>query len=105
MEPLAVVAEPRRREILALVWDEELAAGAIAEQVDVTFGAVSQHLGILRDAGFVRVRRDGNRRLYRADKEALGPLRAVLESMWSDQLDALAAAIDADRRRQGRRQT
>lgn len=97
MDPLAVVAEPRRREILALVWDEELAAGAIADRVDVTFGAVSQHLGILREAGFVRVRREGNRRLYRADKAALGPLRSVLESMWSDRLDALAQAIEADR--------
>jgi len=96
MEPLTVIAEPRRRQILELVWDEELAAGDIASRFDVTFGAVSQHLGVLRDAGFVRVRRDGTQRFYRADKVALGPLRAVLEAMWSDQLDRLAAAIEAD---------
>jgi DNA-binding transcriptional ArsR family regulator len=96
MEPLTVVAEPRRRQILALVWDEELAAGDIASHFDVTFGAVSQHLGVLRDAGFVQVRRDGTQRFYRADKVALGPLRTVLEAMWSDQLERLATAIEAD---------
>jgi DNA-binding transcriptional ArsR family regulator len=96
MDPLTVVAEPHRRQILSLVWDEELAAGRIASHFEVTFGAVSQHLGVLRDAGFVRVRHVGTQRLYRADKEALGPLRGVLESMWSDQLDRLAAAIEAD---------
>jgi DNA-binding transcriptional ArsR family regulator len=96
MDGLQVISEPRRREILRLVWDDELASGEIAARFDVTFGAVSQHLGVLRDAGFVRVRRDGNRRLYRADREALGPLAAALESMWGDALDRLAAAAESD---------
>lgn len=97
MDPLQVIAEPRRRQILALVWNREMAAGQIADRVDVTFGAVSQHLGVLRDAGFVTLRRDGNRRLYQADKVGLGPLRAVLESMWADTLDDLARTIEEDR--------
>lgn len=97
MDRLHVIAEPRRREILAHVWDEELAAGEIASRFDVTWGAISQHLGVLRDAGFVHMRKDGNRRLYRADKEALGPLRAVLESMWAGMLDDLATTIERDR--------
>lgn len=96
MDPLTVVAEPRRREILGLIWDHELPAGRIASHFDVTFGAVSQHLGILRDAGFVRVRQEGNRRFYSADKEALGPLGPVLEAMWADTLDRLVEAIEAD---------
>ena len=96
MDPLLVIAEPRRREILALVWEGELAAGQIASRFDVTFGAVSQHLTVLRDAGFVHVRKDGNRRFYRADKEALGPFRAMLEAMWSDTLDDLAQAIERE---------
>lgn len=91
-----MIAEPRRREILALVWDDEMAAGDIAARSDVTFGAVSQHLSVLRDAGFVTVRRDGNRRLYMADKTGLGPLRQVLETMWSQSLDDLAGVIEAD---------
>lgn len=96
MDVLQVIAEPRRRRILELVWDEELSAGAIAGEFDVTFGAVSQHLAVLKDSGFVDVRTDGNRRLYRANKKALGPLRQVLETMWSETLDDLGAAIESD---------
>ena len=96
MDPIQVIAEPRRRTILRLVWDEELAAGDIAKRFDITFGAVSQHLGVLRDAGFVRVRKDGNKRLYTVDKDRLGPLRGVLENMWADTLDQLAETIEAD---------
>ncbi len=96
MDALQIVSEPRRREILRLVWDRELSASEIAGQFDVTFGAVSQHLGILRDAGFVRARRDGNRRLYRADRQRLGPLAQALEAMWDETLDRLAEAVESD---------
>ena len=96
MDALQVISEPRRRAILRLVWDRELAAGDIARQFDVTFGAISQHLGILRDAGFVRARRDGNRRLYQADRERLGPLAQALEAMWTETLDRLAEAIESE---------
>lgn len=96
MDGLQVVAEPHRRRILGLIWDGELAAGEIAREFDVSFGAVSQHLAVLRRAGFVDVRPDGNRRLYRANKQALGPLRAVLETMWSDTLGELARVIEED---------
>jgi DNA-binding transcriptional ArsR family regulator len=96
MDALQVVSEPRRREILRLVWTDELSAGDIAGRFDVTFGAVSQHLGILRDAGFVQLRREGNRRLYRADRERLGPLAQALEAMWTQTLDRLADAVESD---------
>lgn len=96
MDAWQIVAEPRRREILRLVWDAELSAGAIADRFDISFGAVSQHLGVLRDAGYVSVRRDGNRRFYSVDKGALGPLRPALEAMWLATLDDLAEAVEAD---------
>jgi DNA-binding transcriptional ArsR family regulator len=96
MDGLQVIAEPSRRRILELVWDSELAAGAIADEFESTFGAVSQHLAVLRQSGFVEVRAEGNRRFYRANKSALGPFRAVLEAMWADALDMLAAAIEED---------
>ena len=96
MDQLQIIAEPRRRQILALVWDQELAASEIAANFAVTFGAVSQHLGILRDAGFVTVRKDGNRRMYRADKDVLAPFRPVLEAMWADALDRLADAVETE---------
>jgi DNA-binding transcriptional ArsR family regulator len=96
VDALQVIGEPRRREILRLVWDRERTAGDIAGQFDVTFGAVSQHLGVLRDAGFVTVRRAGNQRYYRTNRKALGPLAQALEAMWSSSLDRLAEAVEAD---------
>lgn len=98
MDALKVVAEPRRRAILRLVWDRELPAGDIAAHFDVTFPAVSQHLGVLRDAGFVSVRREGRARLYRTDRAALGPLRPMLEKMWGESLDRLARLVEEEAR-------
>jgi DNA-binding transcriptional ArsR family regulator len=100
MDAVQVVAEPRRREILRLVWHDERQASEIATrlgtQFGISFGAVSQHLGVLRRAGFVLVRQDGARRFYRADRAALGPLAALLEQMWAGQLDRLAGLAEAE---------
>jgi DNA-binding transcriptional ArsR family regulator len=96
VDGLRVVAEPRRRAILRLVWDRELPAGDIAAHFDVSFPAVSQHLGVLRDAGFVTVRAEGRARLYRADRKALGPLRAMLEKMWNVRLDRLVELVEKE---------
>jgi len=94
---LAVIAEPRRQEILRLVWTEERAAGDIHRAIgDVTFGAVSQHLRILTEAGLVAVRKDGRHRYYRARRAALGPLRKWLEQMWADKLGDLAALAEGE---------
>jgi DNA-binding transcriptional ArsR family regulator len=90
MDSVQVIAEPRRREILRLIWDAERQAGDIADHFEVTFGAISQHLGVLRRAGLVLVRRDGTRRYYRANRPALAPFEAMLEQMWAGQLDRLA---------------
>ena len=96
MDSFQVLAEPRRRQILELVWDRELPAAEIASQFDVTFGAISQHLAILREAHFVTVRKDGNRRWYRADEVGLGPFKDVLETMWVKTLSNLAEQIELD---------
>lgn len=98
MDGLQVIGDATRREILRLVWDRERSAGEIADRFPVTFGAISQHLGVLRDAGFVTVRPAGNRRFYRADRAALGPLAQVLEAMWATSIDRLAAAVEADQK-------
>lgn len=96
MDGIQVIAEPRRRRILEMVWNDEMSAGEIASEFPITFGAVSQHLGVLRRSGFVEVRAVGNQRLYRANREALGPLRHVLEAMWAETLDDLARTIEAE---------
>jgi DNA-binding transcriptional ArsR family regulator len=102
--PIDVLASPRRREILRLVWNDERAAGEIhAALPDVTFGAVSQHLRILTGTGLVTVRRAGRRRLYRADPPALGPIGRALEAMWNDALYRLKLAAELEEARRGPR--
>jgi DNA-binding transcriptional ArsR family regulator len=86
---LRAIAEPRRRRILQLVRDDELSAGEIAAQFDISRPAVSQHVNVLKAAGLVSERRDGTRRLYRARPEGLGELRAFLEGFWDERLEAL----------------
>jgi len=86
---LKAIAEPSRRRILTLVRDGELSAGEIAAEFDVTRQAVSQHLGVLKEAGLVDERRNGTRRLYRVRPEGLTELRAFLERFWDERLEAL----------------
>jgi DNA-binding transcriptional ArsR family regulator len=95
MEAVRVIAEPRRQKILRLCWQQERTAGALAAAVDITFGAVSQHLKVLRDADLVTVRQDGTRRYYRANRAALGPLADYLESMWAGEIERLASLAEA----------
>jgi DNA-binding transcriptional ArsR family regulator len=100
--PIAGIASPRRREILRLVWREERAAGDIHRAFgDVTFGAVSQHLKALQADGLIDVRVDGRQRFYRARPQALGPLAAMLESMWSDALYRLKLRAELEEGRRG----
>ena len=101
---LAALATPRRREILRLVWMDERSAGAIHGALpDVTFGAVSQHLRVLRDAGLVACRVEGRRRLYRARRRALGPFRGALEAHWAGALDRLKLLAELEEARRGPR--
>jgi DNA-binding transcriptional ArsR family regulator len=86
---LRAIADPRRREILRLVRDDELSAGAIAARFDVSRPAVSQHLTILKEAGLVNERRNGTRRLYRASPEGLAGLKAFLEEFWDERVEAI----------------
>ncbi|GAA3810385.1 ArsR/SmtB family transcription factor [Cellulomonas soli] len=95
-DALRAVAEPRRRAILHLVADRELPAGEIAAEFDISRPAVSQHLGVLRSAGLLHERRDGTRRLYRADLSGLAPLRLFLEDLWSTSLDTARELAEAE---------
>ena len=87
---LKTLGEPKRCEIIRLVWSRELAAAEIAAHFpDVTRSAISQHLGVLRTAGLVTERRDGVRRLYSADQAEMEKVREFLDSFWSQSLDRL----------------
>jgi DNA-binding transcriptional ArsR family regulator len=98
VEPLRVIAAPQRLRILELVWDRELSAGEIAAQFEVSWSAVSQHLRILKAAGFVVERRQGTSRIYRADQAALGSLRAAVEDHWRRSLDQVKELAEAEQR-------
>jgi DNA-binding transcriptional ArsR family regulator len=94
MDTLQLVAERRRQQILRAVWHDELAVGEIAQRIELSYAGVSQHLALLRAAGLVTVRRDGKRRMYRADHQGLGPFKQFLESLWAQQLDRLATLAE-----------
>jgi DNA-binding transcriptional ArsR family regulator len=102
---LAALASPRRREILRLVWNREMSAGAIHEAMpDVTFAAVSLQLRVLIEAGLVEARAEGRSRIYRARPEEAGePLRQMLEQMWDDRLWSLKLAAELEEGRRGPR--
>lgn len=101
---LQALGSPRRREILRLVWEGERTAGAIRDAFDdVTFGAVSQHLARLREAGLVEVRTAGRQRFYRARPDAVGSLRPWLEELWDSALYRLKLAAELEEQRRGPR--
>jgi DNA-binding transcriptional ArsR family regulator len=102
-EAMRALAEPRRREILRIVRDDELSAGGIAAHFDVSRPAISQHLRVLKDAGLLDERRDGNRRMYRVRSEGFAEVRHYLNEMWGEGLARLKSAAESDHRAQRRR--
>jgi DNA-binding transcriptional ArsR family regulator len=93
---LRALAEPRRRAMLHLVRDEPRSVGEIAAQFDISQQAVSQHLQVLKEAGLVAVRKDGQRRLYVVRPEGLETLEAFLTELWPTGLERLKAAVESD---------
>jgi DNA-binding transcriptional ArsR family regulator len=97
-QALQAIASPRRRVILDLVWDTELPAGEIAAAAGMSKPATSQHLRVLRHAGLVEARIDGNRRLYRTRGDRLAALRDALDEFWAERLDRLAREAEMEQR-------
>jgi DNA-binding transcriptional ArsR family regulator len=90
------LAEPRRRAMLMLVRDEPRSVNEIAEHFDISQQAVSQHLRVLRDAGLVAVRPQGQRRLYVVRPEGLELIEAFLAELWPASLQRLKRAVEDD---------
>jgi DNA-binding transcriptional ArsR family regulator len=96
---LKALAEPRRREILRLVWSQERPATDIADHFgEVTRSAISQHLSVLKAAGLVNERRDGTRRLYVARHDEMQKLRDFLDDYWTSGLERLRYVAEAAQR-------
>ena|SRR2546428_2303962 len=101
---MGAIANPRRRQILRLVWDGEHSAGEIASTVDdVSWPAVSQNLRVLKGSGLITERREGTHRYYKADRGALGPLEVVLREMWLRDLGRLKQLAEQEARGRRRR--
>ena len=105
MHAFDVLGDPVRRRILELLAEGELPAGEIVDVVRAEHGisqpAVSQHLRVLREAGFAVVRPDGRRRLYAVRAEALHEVDAWVDRFrrfWEPPLDALATELARGRR-------
>lgn len=97
-EAIDAISHPGRRAMLRLVLDRELPVSELAARVGVSQPAASQHLKVLRDAGLVRGRVDGRRRLYQVDSEGLERLRKELDSYWEPALAALKDAAETGER-------
>jgi DNA-binding transcriptional ArsR family regulator len=92
---LTALADPTRRSIIERLRAGELTAGDIGRDLPMSQPAVSKHLRILREAGLVRERRAGTRRIYAVDQAGLAELRAWLEGFWGDALAAFAATAES----------
>ena len=101
MEVFEAIAQPRRREILRLLADGELSAGAVAARFDVTQPAISQHLKVLRETGLVEERREGTRRLYSVRPEGMADLHAFLAEVLPAGLARLKRAAEEEERSGG----
>jgi DNA-binding transcriptional ArsR family regulator len=91
---MSVLGDPTRRAIFERLADGPRAVGDIARELPVSRPAVSQHLRVLKDAGLVRDRHVGTRRLYRLDPAGVGAIRAYFEELWTHALDAFKEAAE-----------
>ena len=80
-ETMRALKSRTRREILARIWDRDLAAGEIAATFALTAATISEHLGVLRRAGLVEMTKVGTSRRYRAKPSALAGLHGALEDV------------------------
>jgi DNA-binding transcriptional ArsR family regulator len=104
MNAFEVLAEPSRRRILDLVRDDERSVNELVERLAMSQPAVSKHLRVLRDEGFVEARVDGQRRMYHVKAEPLAEVEAWLEPyrrLWSERLDRLAQHLETTRGESG----
>jgi len=90
---LRALADPRRRQMLELVWDRERSPSDLASRCRLSRPATSQHLKVLREAGLVSVRLEGNRRFYRVQAARLAELQAMLDQFWGRRLARLQAEL------------
>lgn len=99
---LKILGEPKRCEIIRLVWSDELGASEIASHFPgVTRSAISQHLGVLRRSGLVHERHAGTRRLYSVNRGEVAKLKDFIDSFWTNSLEKLRDLAESDQQAKG----
>jgi DNA-binding transcriptional ArsR family regulator len=104
MESILAIADPTRRRIIELLALREQTAGELVDEFDVSASAISQHLKVLREAGLVTVRAEGQSRVQTLNPAGFGDLESWLEktrSVWSSRLDALERELRAEDGKKG----
>ncbi|HVU25910.1 MAG TPA: metalloregulator ArsR/SmtB family transcription factor [Opitutus sp.] len=107
MQSLLAIADPTRRRIVELLAERERTAGELVAAFDLSAPAISQHLKVLREAGLVTVRAEGQRRVQILNPDGFGELEAWMEktrAFWSRRLDALDRELRAEDERAARDQ-
>src|SRR5262245_3195737 len=103
MQSLAAIADPTRRRIVELLAVRERTAGELVEEFDLSAPAISQHLNVLREAGLIVTRAEGQSRIQAINPAGFDELDGWLEktrAVWSRRLDALERELRADDERQ-----
>src|SRR3982751_3456504 len=95
---IQALGDPTRRSIFERLRRGPRAVGELARELPVSRPAVSQHLRVLKEAGLVSERRNGTRRLYRIEPDAVAELRAYFDEFWSQALEAFKAAAESEER-------
>jgi DNA-binding transcriptional ArsR family regulator len=93
---ITALADPTRRAVLEELREGPRAVGEIAARLPVSRPAVSQHLRVLKDAGLVRDRAEGTRRVYSLNGDGLAELREYVNGFWDEALAAYEAAANRD---------
>ena len=99
MQSLLAIADPTRRRIVELLAVRERTAGELVEEFALSAPAISQHLNVLREAGLVKTRAEGQSRIQALNPDGFDDLEAWLQktrSVWSNRLDALERALRAE---------
>jgi DNA-binding transcriptional ArsR family regulator len=106
MQSLIAIADPTRRRIVELLARDEHTAGELVDKFDLSAPAISQHLNVLREAGLVTTRVEGQSRIQTLNPAGLDDIGAWLErtrNFWSQRLDALERELKADDERNKRK--
>ncbi len=108
MQSLLAIADPTRRRIIELLAVRERTAGELVQEFELSAPAISQHLNVLREAGLVTTRVEGQSRIQSLNPDGLDEVDAWLEqtrSIWSRRLDALERELRAEDERNGRKKS